>query len=117
MAFLSQQQVDLFKEQGYLLARGLLDPVMDLDPVIQEHEGVLDRLAREIMERHNFAPMGTQRTMGLGRYSIMPAPRAMTAAAPANHLVFWCHNWARTVSTGTRLALMRASPTPWRARP
>jgi glycolate oxidase len=27
--------------------------------------------AREIMERHNFATMGTQRTMGLGRYSIM----------------------------------------------
>lgn len=27
--------------------------------------------AREIMERYNFAPMGTQRTMGLGRYSIM----------------------------------------------
>lgn len=29
------------------------------------------RKAREIMERHDFAPMGTQRTMGLGRYSIM----------------------------------------------
>ncbi len=27
--------------------------------------------AREIMERYNFPPMGTQRTMGLGRYSIM----------------------------------------------
>ncbi len=27
--------------------------------------------AREIMERHKFVPMGSQRTMGLGRYSIM----------------------------------------------
>ncbi len=38
-------------------------------PLAAFPEGI--KKAREIMERYNFAPMGTQRTMGLGRYSIM----------------------------------------------
>lgn len=48
MASLTQEQLAHFAEEGYLVVRGLLDPEADLNPVIREYEGVLDRLAAEL---------------------------------------------------------------------
>jgi ectoine hydroxylase-related dioxygenase (phytanoyl-CoA dioxygenase family) len=45
---LTAEQVAQFEDQGYLVVEGLLDPKTDLDPVIAEYEGVLDRLANEL---------------------------------------------------------------------
>jgi ectoine hydroxylase-related dioxygenase (phytanoyl-CoA dioxygenase family) len=48
MAHLSTQQIEQFHRDGYLVVEDLLDPARDLDPVIAEYEGVLDRLAAEL---------------------------------------------------------------------
>ena len=45
---LSPEQVKRFDEQGYLLVENVLDPETDLDPIIAEYDGVLDRLADEL---------------------------------------------------------------------
>lgn len=45
---ISDEQLAFFQEQGYLLVRGLLEVETDLDPIMQEYEGVLDNLAREL---------------------------------------------------------------------
>ena len=50
MAHLTEAQVADFEEQGYLVVRGLFDPEEDLDPVIEEYAGVLDRLACQLFE-------------------------------------------------------------------
>jgi phytanoyl-CoA hydroxylase len=47
MPMLTPDQVAQFETEGYLVVENLLDPVADLDPVIVEYEGVLDRLANE----------------------------------------------------------------------
>lgn len=39
--------VERFEDQGYLLLEGLLDPVLDLDPVVREYEAVLARVTEE----------------------------------------------------------------------
>lgn len=49
MAHLSADQVAQFEEQGYLVVGGLLDPEADLDPIIEEYKGVLDRLAQDLV--------------------------------------------------------------------
>jgi phytanoyl-CoA hydroxylase len=51
MAFLTAEQVAQFEEDGYLIVEDLFDPVADLDPIIEEYKGVLDRLADELHER------------------------------------------------------------------
>ena len=48
---LSKSQVEKFVEDGYLLFEDLLDPVEDLDPIIEEYESVLDRIASELYEQ------------------------------------------------------------------
>lgn len=48
MAHLTPEQVAQFDEEGYLLVKGLFDPEADLDPIIEEYHGVLDRLAEEL---------------------------------------------------------------------
>lgn len=55
MGTLTREQLDFFAHEGYLLVRGLLDPAADLDPVIREYEGVLDRLATELHEQGRIA--------------------------------------------------------------
>ena len=47
---LTQQEVDHFEREGYLLLRGLLDVERDIRPVIEEYAGVLDRLTRQLLE-------------------------------------------------------------------
>ena len=44
MASLTEDQVAQFQREGYLLARGVLNPAEDLDPVYHEYAGVLDNL-------------------------------------------------------------------------
>ena len=51
MGFLTAEQVAQFEEEGYLIVEDLFDPVADLDPIIEEYKGVLDRLADELHER------------------------------------------------------------------
>ena len=51
MSGLTQAQVKQFHEDGYLKLDGLLDPVEDLDPIMEEYEGVLDQLARDLFDR------------------------------------------------------------------
>src|SRR3982751_2974573 len=48
MGSLTQEQVDQFRREGYLLVKGLFDPAEDLDPLIAEYEGVLDDLANDL---------------------------------------------------------------------
>jgi ectoine hydroxylase-related dioxygenase (phytanoyl-CoA dioxygenase family) len=48
MGSLSAEQVAQFEEQGYLVVEQLLDPVADLDPIIEEYKGVLERLAQDL---------------------------------------------------------------------
>ena len=48
MTKLTSAQIDDFNAQGYLVVEQLFDPVRDLDPIIREYEGILDRLATEL---------------------------------------------------------------------
>ncbi|HUX85594.1 MAG TPA: phytanoyl-CoA dioxygenase family protein [Chloroflexota bacterium] len=48
MAGLTQRQKDQFDHEGYLLAEDLFDPSEYLDPMIEEYEELLDRLANEL---------------------------------------------------------------------
>lgn len=48
MAYLTTEQRAQFDEEGYAVVEDLFDPERDLDPVIAEYEGVLDRLAEEL---------------------------------------------------------------------
>lgn len=45
---LSAEQLETFDREGYLVLRGILDKATDLDPIITEFAGVLDRLAAEL---------------------------------------------------------------------
>ena len=51
MSGLSPAQVEQFNHEGYLVVRGYLDPVEDLDPVMAEYAGVLDRLAEDLFAK------------------------------------------------------------------
>ena len=55
MIRLTEDQVDGYHEEGFLIVEGLLDPEVDLGPVIREYEEVLDRLARELCEAGEIA--------------------------------------------------------------
>ncbi|MDA1256990.1 MAG: phytanoyl-CoA dioxygenase family protein [Chloroflexi bacterium] len=50
MTALTEQQLEQFHREGYLLVEDLFDPAEVLDPMIDEYEGVLDRLAYELHE-------------------------------------------------------------------
>jgi phytanoyl-CoA hydroxylase len=51
MPGLSPEQVARFEEEGYLVVEQLFDPVADLDPIIEEYKGVLERLAHDLYEK------------------------------------------------------------------
>lgn len=55
--FLSADQVAHFEEQGYLIVEDLFDPEEDLAPVIDEYNGVLDQLARELYAEGRIASL------------------------------------------------------------
>lgn len=46
------QQLD---ERGYVVVEGVLDPERDLRPVLDEYEGVLDRVAQQLLEEGRVA--------------------------------------------------------------
>ncbi len=50
MFTLSKAQLKQFEEEGWLLVEGMLEPEADLDPIIDEYHGVLDRLADRLHE-------------------------------------------------------------------
>ena len=39
MGGLTKTQIKTFHEEGYLKIEGLLDPINDLDPIIEEYKG------------------------------------------------------------------------------
>ncbi|MBT5901953.1 MAG: phytanoyl-CoA dioxygenase [Opitutaceae bacterium] len=45
MNILTPEQLSKFELEGYLVIRDFFDPAADLDPIIEEYAGVLDRLA------------------------------------------------------------------------
>jgi len=55
---------DQYEREGYLLLRGLLNPEMDLEPIVREYEGILERLidtlyaAGKISSRYVDLPFG-----------------------------------------------------------
>lgn len=49
MERLNPEQSSQFHDEGYLVVRDFFDPAADLDPIITEYEGVLDRLAHELV--------------------------------------------------------------------
>lgn len=51
MKGLTAEQVSTFEREGYLVVQDYLNPEQDIDPVIREYEGVLDRLAHELYAR------------------------------------------------------------------
>jgi ectoine hydroxylase-related dioxygenase (phytanoyl-CoA dioxygenase family) len=46
---LSTEQLEHFQQEGFLVVEQLLDPERDLDPILTEYAGVLDRLAEELL--------------------------------------------------------------------
>jgi hypothetical protein len=45
---LTPAQLSKFEDEGYLVIRDFFDPATDLDPIITEYTGVLDRLAQRL---------------------------------------------------------------------
>ena len=48
MPALTPSQLDHFASEGYVVVKGVLDPVTTLDPVIDEYATVLDSLADDL---------------------------------------------------------------------
>src|SRR5574341_1856147 len=48
MPALTKEQLEHFKEYGYLPVKNVFDPAETIDPVIEEYHGVLDRLAQKL---------------------------------------------------------------------
>ena len=48
MVSLTSEQIAHFRDEGYVVVEGLLDPERDLAPVIEEYAGVLDRFAGKL---------------------------------------------------------------------
>ena len=64
MAFLTQEQVAQFREEGYLVVRGLFDPAEDLDPLITEYRSVLDHLAHDMLAEGKISSLYEGREFG-----------------------------------------------------
>ena len=48
MASLTEERVEQFHREGYLLVEALFDPEADIEPITEEYKGVLDNLANEL---------------------------------------------------------------------
>ncbi|MFN8524217.1 MAG: phytanoyl-CoA dioxygenase family protein [Chloroflexota bacterium] len=49
MRVLTAEQMKRFDEDGYLVVEGVLDPERDIKPVLDEYNGVLDGIARDLV--------------------------------------------------------------------
>lgn len=52
---LTRARIEQFKREGYLFFPNLLDPKKDLQPIIDEYHGVLDRLADELYAKEEIS--------------------------------------------------------------
>lgn len=68
MASLAPTMADQFEQDGYLVVEGVLDPAQDLDPIIAEYEGVLDRLAHQLYDAGTISSL----------YADLPFPERVT---------------------------------------
>ena len=50
MPVITDQDLDCYEERGYVVIRGLLDPELDLAPVIAEYDALLDSLVQQWVE-------------------------------------------------------------------
>src|SRR5215211_9384627 len=48
MTSLTEEQVEQFQREGYLIVENLFDPEEDIEPIIEEYKRVLDKLASEL---------------------------------------------------------------------
>ncbi len=48
MALLTEAQVTEFRDRGYLVIDNIFDPQIDLAPIMEEYQGVLERLAQDL---------------------------------------------------------------------
>ena len=71
-------ELERFRDQGFLLVEGLLDPVADLDPILAENEGVLDRLAAELRADLTGVPPYPRRSMPSSPASSEPPHRTFS---------------------------------------
>ena len=55
MGHLSQQQIEQFQKEGYLIVEDLFDPAADIDPIIEEYKSVLDNLSNELYANHEIS--------------------------------------------------------------
>jgi phytanoyl-CoA hydroxylase len=62
---LNVEQRQAYDADGFVVVRGLLDPTEDLDPVLVEYAGVLERLARELYEAGQIASTYEELPFGL----------------------------------------------------
>ncbi|MGH2389526.1 MAG: phytanoyl-CoA dioxygenase family protein [Chloroflexota bacterium] len=51
MSRLDATQLAQFAEQGYLVVEGVLDPALDIGPILDEYEGVLNSVAELFLDR------------------------------------------------------------------
>lgn len=73
MGSLTSEQIAWFEEEGYLVVRQLLDPAKDLAPILQEYEGVLDRLVRELYAKGEISSLYDDRPFGERLISVYQA--------------------------------------------
>src|SRR5215213_5693954 len=64
MAALTSAQVEQFQREGYLIVENLFDPVADIDPIIDEYQGVLDRLANQLFAQGKISSTHTELPFG-----------------------------------------------------
>ena len=58
MAALTRAQVEHFHREGYLLVENIFDAEADIDPIIEEYEGVLDTLADQLYAQNSPSASG-----------------------------------------------------------
>ena len=112
MSPITDEQMAFFKDQGYLMVRGLLDQEEVLDPVIEEYGTVLDHLAEElylagkIESKYEDLPFGERITKVWGE-SGMVHQQYFDFTLPQGNIKedtpFWCGPAVFDVLTNPRL--------------
>jgi len=64
MAFLTNQQLEQFHDEGYLIVEDLFDFEQDLVPVLDEYDGVLENLAQELYDEGTISSLYADQPFG-----------------------------------------------------